>query len=207
MNSSEVIVVSLPDSRGEVSLVQPLSEDRPSRFKLGRPDPGAGQVYWPLSGPDGTEAGHLHSFNPGALSDPHDATTPSFTSIRVAGAEWSCRWLARTRLMGFSARRTVLITQGADGAFEYRTYDFKDAARAKLVEPDGAQRTTTASLDVRGGRQTREGFEFRNGAIVYDVAASPSGAAILVRRNARLALREPLIAWTMAPAPGPGRRR
>ena len=201
MSSSEAIVVSLPDAHGKVSLVQPLSEDRPSRFKLGKPDPGAGQVYWPLSTPDGGEAGNLHSFNPGALTEPKDAATPTFTSIRVAGAQWSCRWLTRTRLMGFSVRRTVLITQADNGAFEYRTYDFKDAARAKRVEPDGAQQTTTASLDIKGGRQTRDGFEFRSGVIVYDVAASASGAKIEVRKNGKLALREPLIAWTIAPAP------
>jgi hypothetical protein len=201
MTDNGVIVASLPDRSGKVTLTQPLSKDPPSAYRLGRPDPGAGQVYWALSDARGRALGQIHAFNPGMLDDPKAAPTATFTSIRVAGAQWSCRWLQHTRLMGFSARRTVVITAGPQGGLEYRTYDFKDAPRAKQQDGQGAEQTTTPSLDVKGGRRTSSGFAFQRGGYAYAVAASPSGAAIEVRQGGRLIQREPLIAWTMAGAP------
>jgi hypothetical protein len=201
MTDRGVIVVTLPGRDGLVTLAQPLSKDAPSSYRLGRPDPGAGQVYWGLSTRSGRELGQLHAFNPGMLSDPKAAATPTFTSIRVAGAQWSCRWLEGVRLMGFSARRTVVVTSSAQGALEYRTYDFKGASDAKRIDGQDAEQTTTPSLDIRSGRSSAGGFDFRRGGFSYAVRASAQGAAIEVRQGGRLIQREPLIAWTMAPAP------
>ena len=200
LDGADVTVAGLPDGQGRISLAQPLSKGPPDSYRLGEPDPGAGQVYWPLSS-GGRRVGELHAFNPGMIDNPRDATTPTFTSIRIAGAQWNCRWLARTRIAGFSARRAFVVTQMAGGGFEYRSFDFKDAAKARRIEDQGADQTNTPSLDIKGGRATAEGFEFRRGGFIYQVIASPAGGAIRVVDNGRTSVREPLIAWTIAPAP------
>jgi hypothetical protein len=168
---------------------------------VGPADPGAGQIYWPLIDDWGDDLGYIRAFNPGALTNPRDAFTPTITSMKYVDPPDSCRWLARTRMMGVSARRTVFVTQGVDGGFEYRTYDFKDAGTAKRIDLADAQQTTTPSLDIKGGSQSAGRFEFTHGGFTYDVTASPSGAAITVRRGSRPVQNEPLIAWTIAPAP------
>jgi hypothetical protein len=201
MTDDGVIVMTLPDRFGRVTPATPLVKGEPAYYGLGAPDPGAGQIYWPLSTPDQGRIGQIHAFNPGMLTDPKAATTPTFTSIRIAGAQWNCRWLQRTRLMGFSFRRTVAITRNPNGELEYRTYDFKDARQAKQLDRNGPEQTTAPSLDIKGGRTTPRGFEFEHNGSVYDVAADATGASITVRQRGRRVLREPLIAWTIAPAP------
>jgi hypothetical protein len=198
IDGADVTVISMPDAKRQVRLMQPLSRST-DVFRLGQPDPGAGQIYWPLS-LGRRQIGQFHAFNPGMLTDPKAATTPTFTSIRASAAQLDCRWLERTRLIGFSAKRTIAVTQAADGRLEYRTFDFKDAGRLKRID-SGAEQTTTTSLDIKGGRLTAGGFEFRSGAITYDVRAGAKGASISVTRGGRQLLREPLIAWTIAPAP------
>ncbi|MEI9964093.1 MAG: hypothetical protein WDM92_04715 [Caulobacteraceae bacterium] len=76
-------------------------------FRLGQASPGAGQVYWPLQDATGAEAGDLHAFNPGMLTTPADALTPTFVEVKLGGAAMSCRWVAHTRLLAVSARRTL----------------------------------------------------------------------------------------------------
>ena len=200
---NQIFVIGLPD---ESRRIEVLAYDRntPGSRPRGRrsgasASPGAGQVYWPLTTGAGTEAGNLHAFNPGALSVPGDATTPTFTSARIGGADASCRWVARTRLMGFSARRTFLVTQAPDGGLEYRTFDARDAGTAKPVAADGAQRSTTPSLDIKGGEETPGGFVFSNKGYAYTVTAGPTGGRVDITRGATAIGSEPLIAWTIAP--------
>ncbi len=202
---NQVFVIGLPDgsSRIEVLAYDRNTPGAPTRqsFTLGEASPGAGQVYWPLTTGAGMDAGNLHAFNPGALSVPGGATTPTFTSARIGGTEASCRWVARTRLMGFSTRRSFLITQAADGGLEYRTFDARDAGTAKPVAPDGAQRSTTPSLDIKGGDETPNGFVFRNKGYAYSMTTGPAGARVDIAKSAAAVASEPLIAWTIAPKP------
>lgn len=200
VDGADMTVVGLPDSRRQVSIPQPLGPSSPDVYKLGQADPGAGQVFWPLSTPDGKEVGNIHAFNPGALGDPKAATTPTFTSIRLSGAQWNCRWLERTRLMGFSTKRTVAVTQAPDGALEYRTFDFSDAGKLKRIDA-GAEQTTTASLDVKGGEAIPSGFAFRSGAYAYRITIDLPGARITVRKDGHVIAAEPLVAWTVSGAP------
>ena len=189
-------VVGLPTAGRVLQVVQPLSGEPPQVYKLGAADPGAGQVYWPLSAPAGREAGNLHAFNPGALGDPKAATTPTFTSIRLNTAQWNCRWLEHTRLLGFSGKRVIEITSGP-GGLEYRSFDDKDAARGKKVETGGAQQSTTPSLDLKGGRQVGGRMRFESNGYSFLVSASAADARIVVAHAGRTILDEPLVAWTL----------
>ena len=189
-------VVGLPNARQGLWIAQPLSGEPSSVFKLGRPDPGAGQVYWSLSSSDGKEVGALHAFNPGALGDPKAAATPTFLSIRANAAQWNCRWLEHTRLLGFSAKRVIEITSGP-GGLEYQTFDFKDAGKAQKIETGSAQQSTTPSLDIKGGRMSGGKMRFEGNGFAFQVTASPSDARIVVSRAGRTILNEPLVAWTI----------
>ena len=191
-------VVGLPNAASRLWIAQPLSKEPSSAFKLGRADPGAGQIYWALSDiKTSKEVGDLHAFNPAALDDLKLAPTPTFTEIRIAGASWDCRWLVRTRLLGFSANRVIEITSSPGGGFEYQTFDYRDSAKLKRVELDGAQQTTTSSLDIKGGTGGKGHWRFQNQGYVYEVAASAADARIVVTKAGKRVASEPLVAWTI----------
>lgn len=204
LDTGRLFVVGLPDAKGQVTIA---SFDKANAatptlqiLLLGPPDPGAGQVYWPLTAA-GQSAGALHAFNPGALDQPTDALTPTFTSVQLGPLQTGCRWLGRTRLMGFTARRSLLVTTAPDGSLEYQTFDFSDAASAKPMPPNGAQRSTRPSLDVKGGQETGGGFTFANKGYSYQLSAGPAGAQVVVGQGGKTISTEPLIAWTIAPKP------
>jgi hypothetical protein len=208
-DSGRLFLVGLPNRARRLPILV-LDKSRRTassvdEFDLGPPDPGAGQVYWPLTTRRTRDAGNLHAFNPGALGEPSNATTPTFGSIRLRSLHSSCRWVERTRLMGYSARRSFLITQAANGDLVYSTFDFRDAAKAKTLAPDGAQRTTTPSLTIAGGKETKDGLVFRNDGYVYTVEAAPPGrpprADVLVSKGGKLISAEALQAYTVAPKP------
>lgn len=201
VDGADFNIVTLPDARGRVSIAQPLSNEASSVYQLGQADPGAGQIYWALSDKDGREVGQIHAFNPGMIDDPKAATIPTFTWIRISGAQWDCRWLERTRLLGFSRRRAIVVTEAPDGTLEYQTFDVRDASRLKRIHAEGVEQTTTASLDLKGGRERGGRFVFGNGAYAHEVAASPAGAAITVRKAGKVISTEPLIAWTIGAKP------
>ena len=196
LEGTDQTVVGLPMAGRKLWIVQPLSGEPSEVYSLGAPDPGAGQVYWPLSDARGKEAGNLHAFNPGAIGDPRAATTPTFTSIRVNRAQWNCRWLERTRLLAFSAKRVIEITSGA-GGLEYRSFDYRDASRARKVETGSAQASTTPSLDLKGGRMAAGAMRFDSNGYVFQVSASARDARIVVSKGGKTVLNEPLIGWTI----------
>jgi hypothetical protein len=200
VDGADMTVVTLPDANGRISVVQPLSTEAPSVFQLGQADPGAGQIYWSLSNADGREVGQIHAFNPGMIDNPKDATIPTVTWLRINGAQWDCRWLQRTRLLGFSRRRALIVTEAPDGGLEYRTFDIKDAARLQRVQAAGVEQSTNASLDIQGGQERGGRFVFRNGAYTYAITAAPA-AVITVRKAGKTVATEPLVAWTVGAKP------
>ncbi len=69
------------------------------------------------------------------------------------------------------------------------------------MEPDGAQRTTTPTLQIVGGRESAAGFRFENNGYAYEIAAGPMGATVTVLKGGQQVQQESLAAWTLAPAP------
>jgi hypothetical protein len=177
LNGPTVLVFSRPDATNQVRVLtidkSDLHPPSATLYALGASDGAAGSVFRALSR-DGVEVGHVRTLNPGVLPDPAAATTPPVTSVKIDETDLSCRWLARTRLFGLAAGRTVLVTEEGDGPV-YRTFDFKDAQTAQPVNPDGAQRSTTPSLEVRAGRRDGERYTFSHGAFTY--AVGPTGVS------------------------------
>lgn len=206
----EIIVVGLPGADHRVatfSLDKATGAHRSQSLKVGDPDPGAGNVYWPLTRADGSDAGYLRAFNPGALDDPKAATTATFTSIKLGEDITSCRWRPNVRLLAAGARRSYQIaTEG--GQLVYRTFDYAGATAAKPIE-GGAGMTSAPSLEVRGGQETPTAigrlFVFENLGYRYAVeigdAPDPHGA-ITVTHDGRQVAAEPFEAYTFAPARG-----
>jgi hypothetical protein len=83
------------------------------------------------------------------LENAASAYTPPFSSVRLGEHEISCRWLPRTRLMGFTGRRSIVVHEDADGDLIYTSYDFASAAQARQIELSENARTTSFSLERR----------------------------------------------------------
>ena len=196
LDGADQTVVGLPMANHRLWIVQPLSGEPSDVYRLGVADPGAGQVYWPLADSSGKQVGNLHAFNPGVLGEGRYATTPTFTAIRISGAQWNCRWLEHTRLLAFSAKRVIEVTMD-QGGLEYRSFDYRDAGKAKKVETGSAQQSTTPSLDIKGGRVVGGQMRFQANGYTFLVGASARDARIQVLRAGRTILDEPMVAWTI----------
>lgn len=166
-----------------------------------------GQVWYPLTDAgDGRAVGNIHTLNP-AMVEP-GATTPTVTSITYGRDTTQCRFAPQTRVLGVTAQRSIQVTRAADGGYQYRSYDH-DATLPPLERPWGG-RDTQASLTLDGGRliERRDGrrvFEFVNRGYTYRVLAAvdgvKAGGGVQVRRDGRLLLTEPFVAYTAAVAP------
>jgi hypothetical protein len=138
-----------------------------TEYQIGAEEGAAGSVYTSLM-QNGAEAGHVRRINPGMLETPGAAYTPPFTSVRLGDRDISCRWMPRTRLMGFTGRRTIVVSEDADGDLIYHSYDFATAAQAQPIELSDNGRTTTFSLEVRDGTESVDAngarYQFRSDA-------------------------------------------
>ena len=180
-------------------------------YRVGAPDAGAGQLYYPLTlakgstTPSGTPYS-VHSFNTGMLDQPAQAITPPILSVTSAESDAQCRWVLNTRLLGFSGKRSVQITQTPGGPLTYQTWNFADAAKSKVVNPDGVQRTSVPSLSISGGTRlisnTQESFVFQNAGYTYTVRVArlgqPGAASITVSRGGKVLQVEALTGYTYA---------
>ncbi len=123
-----------------------------TEYQIGSAEGGAGSVYTTLM-QNGAEAGMVRQINPGMLETPGAAFTAPYTSVRIGDRDMSCRWMPRTRLMGFTGRRTIVVSEDADGDLLYHSYDFATAANAQPIDIAENGRTTTFSLEVRNGAE------------------------------------------------------
>jgi len=123
-----------------------------TEYQIGESEGAAGSIYTALT-QNGAEAGHVREVNSGMLETPGAAYTPPYSSVKLGEREISCRWLPRTRLMGFTGRRTIVVSEDADGDLLYHSYDFAAAAEAQPIEIAENGRTTTFSLEVRDGTE------------------------------------------------------
>lgn len=124
-----------------------------TEYQLGEGDGAAGSIYTPLL-QNGVEAGAIRQINSGMLEAPGSAYTPVYSSVRIGDRDLSCRWMPRTRLMGFTGRRTIVVSEDADGDLLYHSYDFATAVEAQPIDLSENGRTTTFSLEVRDGAET-----------------------------------------------------
>lgn len=205
LDSGVVLLVRRTASNDQV-IIRTLRKAAPAApmlgsYGVGRPDPGAGQVYYELT-MSGREIGAIHAFNPGAY-DEAAVRTPPVTSVRIGTASHQCRWLANTRMIGIGVRRSFVVREDARGRLIYESFDYAGSP-GPILNPDGVQRTTRPSRSVTGGQENhgKDGtiFRFASAGYTYVIVTSANGTATLaVMRGKRLIQRERLIGYTFAP--------
>lgn len=174
-----------------------------TEYRLGESEGAAGSIYVSLI-QNGAEVGAIRQINADMLDVPGAAYTPAYSSVRIGERDISCRWLPRTRLMGFTGRRTIVMSEDGDGDLIYQSYDFASAAEAVPIEVSENGRTTTFSLEVRDGVEalSPEGthYQFRADAETdISVTIDPAGVGrVTVNRHGPNAVQvEDLIAYVI----------
>jgi len=157
-------------------------------YTAGAGEGAAGSVYTTLL-QNGAEAGHVRQINAGMLETPGSAYTVPYTSVRIGEREISCRWMPRTRLIGFTGRRTIVVSEDQDGDLLYHSYDFATAAQAQAIDVSENGRTTTFSLEARDGAETvdangaRYAFRADVETDIVVIAAATGAGTVEVRRH------------------------
>ena len=193
LDRPQVLALTVPDAERRARLVTIPKADRPPSARavtVGRGDPGAGNIYYPLT-VDGRDVGLVHAINTGILPD---QTTPGVSSVKVGDTTHGCRWAPNTRVLAVTPRRTVLVTgRVGQGQLRYRT--FNDGATLAPLKTASPERGTEASLDLTGGRERGGVYAFRNEG--YEYRLDPGAATLTVARDGKVIQTETLLAWTV----------
>lgn len=176
-------------------------------FFLGDEDAGAGSVNTQLIRDSGSDAG-VRMTNAGMLETPASAYTPRYVSIESDGRDIQCRWLPRTRALGFTTRRSFAVTEDASGALTYTAYNFSDAAGARATDGSENARTSASSLEITGGvagqTETATTYTFEKQGFRYVVALNRDGTgSIDVTRDGAPLSNEPTIGYQQGTPPAP----
>lgn len=179
-----------------------------TEYTSGGEEGAAGSIYTTLM-QNSAEAGAIRQINPGVLETPASAYTLPYTSVRLGARDIACRWMPRTRLMGFTGRRTIVVHEDQDGDLIYTSYDFASAADAEQVELSENGRSTTFSLEARDGAENvnAEGaaYTFRADAetdIVVTASRDGTGTVEVRRHGPQPVQTEPLVAFIQGDAGG-----
>jgi hypothetical protein len=177
-------------------------------YTIGEGEGAAGSVYTGLL-QNGADAGHVRQINSGMLETTGSAYTPVYSSVRLGERDIACRWMPRTRLMGFTGRRTIVVSEDQDGDLLYHSYDFASAAQARPIEVSENGRTTTFSLEARDGTETVNAdgatYTFRADVetdIIVTVRRDGRGTVEVRRHGPNPVQSEDLIAFVQGDAAG-----
>lgn len=174
-------------------------------YFVGDEEGAAGSVMTELVRDEGAD-GAIRQINPGMLENPGSAYTLPFASVQLDGRDISCRWMPRTRALGFSARRSFVVHEDVDGDLIYTQYNFADAAGAQPIELSENGRTTTFSVEIRDGAEqqtpTAQTYAFETQGFRYLVTLNRDGTGALdVSRDGVAMQTEPLIGCQHGTAP------
>jgi len=173
-------------------------------YFIGDEEGAAGSVMTELIRDEGSD-GALRQINPGMLENPASAYTLPFTSARLDGRDIECRWMPRTRVTGFTGRRSFVVSEDASGDLIYNAYNFVDAASARRIEVSENGRTTNFSVEVRDGaeQQTPQAltYTFETQGFRYVITLNRDGTGTLdAFQNGTLLQSEQLISYQQGTA-------
>lgn len=155
---------------------------------------------------DGGSDGQARYTNPGMLETPASAYTSRFVSVMLDSRDIQCRWTPRTRVLGFTSRRSIVVSEDASGALTYSAYNFADSASQRARDGAENARTTAASLELTGGvaAETPQArtytFETQGFRYVLTLNRDGTGALDVTRDGAPLQ-NEPLIGYQLGAPP------
>jgi hypothetical protein len=176
-------------------------------YFVGDEDGAAGSVNTELVRDSGSD-GWVRLTNAGMLETPGSAYTPRFVSALLDGRDIQCRWLPRTRVAGFNARRSFVVHEDASGALTYTAYNFADAGNARAVDGAENARTTASSLELTGGvagqTETATTYTFETQGFRYVLSLNRDGTGSLdVTRDGAPLSNEALIGYQQGAPPAP----
>lgn len=176
-------------------------------YFVGDEEGAAGSINIELVRDNGSDA-WVRQTNPGMLETPASAYTLPFVSTLIEGRDVQCRWMPRTRVAGFTSRRSFVVSEDAAAAITYRAYNFADAGSARAQSSGENARTTNASLELRDGvvGQTPEAttYTFETQGFRYVLSLNRDGTGLLdVTRDGAPLTSEPLIGYQQGTAPAP----
>lgn len=211
LNAKKVVVGTLPNAFGRLQLTS-YSKMQPGHYQyqtyaLGQAQVGGGSTLFPLSLralASQRADDELALANLGPPSGPDRAFTPPYLALKTEQDQTACRWLAGTRVSGFTPWRSFVVTESASGVLTYQTFDFKDAARTRVLDIDGTQRSSVPSIKITGGTRTvnvaAQTFRFENAGYMYilRVPTCAAEATLSVLRDGRVIQRERVTGYTLS---------
>lgn len=210
INSGAVIVFDR-NAAGDVRVAEYQKSDgsivQRIGYFVGDEDGAAGSVNTELVRDQGSD-GWVRMTNAGMLATPGSAYTPRFVSTTLDGRDVQCRWLPRTRVIGFTTRRSFVVHENASGALTYTAYNFADAGSSRAVDGAENARTTASSLELANGvaGQTPEAttytFETQGFRYVLSLNRDGTGALDVTRDGAPIS-NEALIGYQQGAPPAP----
>lgn len=175
-------------------------------YMVGDEDGAAGSFNTELIRDQGSD-GWVRQTNSGMLENPATAYTQRFPSTTLDGRDVQCRWLPRTRVLGFTSRRSFAVHENASGALTYTQYNFADAGNARATDGAENARTSASSLEISGGvaGETADGaktytFETQGFRYVVQLNRDGTGALDVTRDGAPLS-NEPTIGYQQGTPP------
>ena len=175
-------------------------------YFIGTEEGAAGSLYTELVRDEGSD-GQIRQINPGVLENPGAAYTLPFSSIRLDGRDIDCRWMPRTRVLGFTGRRSFVVYEDTSGDLIYTSYNFADAANARPIElSENGRSTTPFSVEVRNGQEAQTpqalAYTFETQGFRYVLNLNRDGTGSLdVSRDGVALQSEPLIGYQQGTAP------
>ena len=176
-------------------------------YNVGTEEGAAGSVITELYRDMGVD-GAVRQINPGMLENPGSAYTLPFASINMDSRDINCRWMPRTRVLGVTGRRTIVVYEDQSGDLIYNSYDYAQAANTRPVElSENGRSTTPFSAEVRDGAETTDAtgtaYSFETQGIRYVVTVRHDGTGQLdAYQNGALLQTEPFIAYVEGQAAG-----
>jgi hypothetical protein len=175
-----------------------------SEYDEGEGDSAMSHTHYPLLR-EGRDAGYIAETSSGPL-DPGIAYTPVITEMQLGDRNISCRWMPRTRLLGFTGRRSFVIYEGDSGDLIYTTYNFADAAKQHSIDLSTYAQTTNFSLEVRSGAEhitpDHTEYRFTNNGYTYLITANKNQTGTLaVLHGGQQVQSEPITAFQAGSGP------
>jgi len=175
-----------------------------TEYNEGEGDAGMSHMHYPLTR-DGQDAGFITETSSGPL-EPGIVYTPVIGEMKLGDRDISCRWMPRTRVLGFTGRRSFVINEGNSGDLIYTTYNFVDFAKQHAIELSDYALTTNFSLEVRGGREQISPdhtiYRFDNNGYAYVITTNKDQTGTLVvLHGGQTVQAEPITAFQVGTGP------
>lgn len=178
---------------------------------LGRPDPGAGQIYTPFTSQlalnrAGQKSGLFHTSNVENVQDPAYRMTKT-GEFKLGNEVYKCRYVKDAAFMGVTNKRTVIIWEAScnEPIFCKMTYATRNFDGSTGVLLRDGQKGYASTRTVNGGItafernyrwETPDGYGYA--VKILSAASGPSISSVSVYKNGQHVSTEPFLAYSIS---------